>query len=99
VPVPVDLEELGVVLRLAAEVLDRAAERLVPTVESTYRACDRYRAAIASWPTTPVPSYERLAGLLATLHDARAAVRGAATKCDGADRAVRAVLGQDDRPS
>jgi hypothetical protein len=92
-PPPVDLEELGVVLRLAADVLDRAAEQLVPNVGSTHRVCDRYRAAVASWPTTPAPSYERLAGLLATLHDAGAAVRRAATKCDGADTAVRAALG------
>lgn len=99
VPLAVDLEEVGVVLRLAGEVLDRAAERLVPSVESTHRVCDRYRAAVASWPTTPAPSYERLAGLLASLHDARAAVRGAASKCDGADRAVRVVLGRADRPS
>ena len=89
----VELEELGPILRLAAEVVDRAAERLVPHLESTDQVCDRYRAAAASWPTAPAPSYERLAGLLATLHDASAAVRSAAARCDGADRAVRAALG------
>ena len=96
---PDELQELVPVLRLAAEVLDRAAARLVPAVDGTDRVCDRYRAAIASWPSVPAPSYERLAGLLSALHEAGAAVRGAAARCDAADHAVRTAVGRESGPA
>ena len=95
---PAELEEIVAALRVVADAVDRAAQQIAPPVEGTYRVSDRYRMAVASWPTTPAPSYERLAGLLATLHEASAAVRGAARTCDGADVALRAALGRDGRP-
>jgi len=51
--------------------------------------CGRYRAAAARWPATSAPlSHERLAEILATLHDAAAGVRLATERC----RRVRQLL-------
>ena len=51
--------------------------------------CGRYRAAAAGWPaTSDAPSYERLAAILATLHEAAADVRLATDRC----RRVRELL-------
>jgi hypothetical protein len=51
--------------------------------------CGRYRAAAARWPaTSPPPSHERLAEILATLHEAAAGIRLATERC----RRVRALL-------
>lgn len=98
-PTDVSLHEAATVLHDVADAVDRAARQIVPPVDSADTLCDRYRGAAASWPTAPAPSYERLAGLLATLHEAGAAVRGAARKCEGADDAFRAALAGEGRTS
>jgi hypothetical protein len=51
--------------------------------------CGRYRAAAARWPASSGPiSHERLADILATLHEAAAGLRHATERC----RRVRALL-------
>jgi hypothetical protein len=83
-----DLGELAAALREAAERCDRAAARIAPHEALDETVCDRYRAAAARWPAESPPPYERIAGILARLHDAGAAAREAARRCDAAREAL-----------
>jgi hypothetical protein len=57
--------------------------------DEAHGVCGRYRAAAAGWPATwDPPSHERLAEILATLHEAAAGVRLATERC----RRVRELL-------
>ena len=72
--------------------------RVVPAAaRSDHGVCRRYQRAAAMWPTDPPPSYERFAAALAHLHDAAAATRLAAHRCDEARRTVEALLRTSER--
>jgi hypothetical protein len=83
-----DLGDLAAVLRESAERCDRAAARIAPHEALDETVCDRYRAAAARWPASSPPPYERVAAVLARLHDAGTAARAAARRCDAAREAL-----------
>ena len=78
--------------RPRAHSLRRADEWCRRLHAPTTASCRRYQRAAAMWPTDPPPSYERFAAALARLHDAAAATRLAAHRCDEARRTVEALL-------
>jgi hypothetical protein len=90
---PGELEALGEALRVAGRACQKSAFRVVPGAQPLDRGiCSRYQRAAASWPTSPLPSYERLAAALASLHEAADAARQAARRCDRAREAVDGLL-------
>lgn len=90
---PSDLEALSEALRAAGSALAMSRSRVVPAADPPdHGVCRRYQRAAAMWPTDPPPSHERFAAALAHLHDAAAATRLAARRCDEARRTVEALL-------
>ena len=90
---PSELEALSEALRAAGSALAMSGARVVPAAESHDQdVCRRYQRAAAIWPTDPPPSHERFAAALAHLHDAAAATRLAARRCDEARRTIEALL-------
>ena len=90
---PGHLEALAEALRTAEGALASSGVRVVPAAApSDHGVCGRYQRAAALWPTDLPPSYERFAAALAHLHDAAAATRLAAHRCDEARRTVEALL-------
>jgi len=90
---PSELEALSEALRAAGSALSRSGARVVPAAEPPDQGvCRRYQRAAAMWPTDPPPSHERFAAALAQLHDAAAASRLAARRCDEARRTIEALL-------
>jgi len=90
---PEELEALGEALRAAGRVCEHAAFRVLPGAQPLDRGiCSRYQHAAAIWPTSPSPSHERLAAVLASLHAAADAARQAARRCDRAGEAVDGLL-------
>lgn len=93
VSLPGDLEALSEALRAAGSALAMSGARVVSAAESHDQGvCRRYQRAAAMWPTDPPPCHERFAAALAHLHDAAAATRLAARRCDEARRTVEALL-------
>jgi hypothetical protein len=84
------LTDLGEALRAAARACDQLAARVVPG-DPSGPLCDRYRTAAEAWPSPAPPSHERLAAILASLHDTAAGARLAARRCDHAVGAVAAT--------
>ena len=90
---PGELEALTEALRAAGSALAMSGVRVVPAAESRDQGvCRRYQRAAVMWPTASPPSHERFADALAHLHDAAAATRLAARRCDQARRTVEALL-------
>ena len=90
---PSELEALAEALRAAGRAVATSASRVVPVAEPLDDGvCGRYRRAAASWPTTPSPTHEAFSSALARLHDAAAATRLAARRCDEARRTFEALL-------
>ena len=90
---PSELEAVSEALRAVGSALATSGARLVPAAEPPdHGVCRRYQRAAAMWPTDPPPSHERFAAALAHLHDAAAATRLAARRCDEARRTVDALL-------
>jgi hypothetical protein len=69
----------------ALRALDRAciaaASALIPPPAGDDRICARYAAAAEHWDDARTPSYERMAEILARLHDSGATLRAAAECC------------------
>ena len=77
-------------LEAALDSLATSAEAMAGAVVPPGGAiCDRYRAAAAAFPEGARPPNERLALLLAALHDAAASLRTAADQCGVALDATR----------
>jgi len=94
---PGDLDALTEALRAAGSALAMSGVRVVPAAESHDQGvCRRYQRAAVVWPTDPPPSHERFAAALAQLHDAAAATRLAARRCDEARQTVEALLRSSD---
>jgi hypothetical protein len=90
---PGELEGLSEALRAAGRAYEKSASRVVPAAQPLdCGLCSRYQHAAASWPTSPPPSHERFAAALASLHEAAAAARLAARRCDQARQAVDVLL-------
>jgi hypothetical protein len=90
---PGELESLGEALRAAGRACEESASCVAPGAQPVDRGvCSRYQRAAASWPTSPPPSYERFAAVLASLHEAAGAARLAARRCDHARQAVDILL-------
>jgi hypothetical protein len=87
------LDQLAGTLRVVAQACERGTTRVVPPARLDVSVSHRYQSAVARWPFTPPPSYERLAMLLGSLHDAAAALRVAAGRCESAKDAVHAAVG------
>ena len=86
------LTDLALVMRGAAQRCDDMAAHCFPPVAAD-SICDRLDCAAAAWPEGERPSYERLAAVLAALHDAAASSRLAARRCDRAIAALSALAG------
>ena len=86
------LTDLALVMRGAAQRCDDMAAHYFPPVAAD-SICDRFDRAAAAWPDGERPSYERLAAVLAALHDAAASSRLAAHRCDRAVAALSALAG------
>ena len=90
---PGDLAALTEALRAAGSAVAKSGARVVPAAASHNEGvCRRYQRAAALWPTDPPPCHERFAAALTDLHDAAAATRLAARRCDEARRTVEALL-------
>lgn len=87
-----ELGSLAAALRIAAVACGEAAAALLPAPTPEHSVSDRYRHAAATWPVVPAPSYERLAGALAGLHEAADAARRAASGCDRVQGTLDAAL-------
>jgi hypothetical protein len=85
------LDALASSLHGAAHACDRALSASVPQAMSRGSICARYREAREQWPTSTPPSNERLAAVLASVHDAVRALRTAADHCAQARHAVDAA--------
>jgi hypothetical protein len=88
-----ELDHLADTLRVVAQACERATTRVVPPAGPDVSVCRRYQCAVAGWPFTSPPSYERLAMLLGSLHDVAGALRVAAGRCDHARNAVDTATG------
>ena len=84
--VPGVLENLEASLESAARTAVAMASAVVPPDDAI---CDRYAAAATAFPEGAQPPNERLALLLAALHDAAASLRTAAAQCRVARNATR----------
>ena len=89
---PDQLGNLAAALRVAAEACDSATSRVVPTGAGDHRVSSRYRDAAARWPTSPPPSHERFALMLADLHQAADTVRLAARRLELSQELVDEML-------
>jgi len=86
-----DVEET---LRALSDATQHAVDALIPRASIDESASQRYARAAASWPRHgggALPSYERQAELLATLHDAGATLRAGAEHCRRASNILRST--------
>ena len=86
------LTDLALVMRGAAQRCDDLAARYFPP-GAAKSICDRLERAAVAWPDGERPSNERLAAVLAALHDSAASSRLAAHRCDRAGAALSALAG------
>jgi hypothetical protein len=93
-----ELDHLADALGVVAHACERAATRVLPPAGHDVSVCRRYQSAVASWPSTPLPSYERLAMLMGSLRELAGAVRVATCRCEHAKHALDAAVGQTRRP-
>ena len=87
------LDDLASAFRGAAGACDALARHAVPD-GAAGPISGRYRAAADAWPSDTPPSYDRLAAVLASLHDTAATARMAARRCEAAVAAVAATGGR-----
>jgi hypothetical protein len=85
------LDALASSLHIAAHACRQAVTASVPQTTSHSSSGARYRQARENWPTSTLPSNERLARMLGSLHDAAGAIRAAADHCVQARDAVDAA--------
>ena len=93
--VPVTLAAIESALTALSRTAYAAAHALVPPGNSDDSAADRYARAAAVWPSPrdgAGPSHEQQARVLASLHDAGAALRAAAGHCGRAAESVAATM-------
>jgi hypothetical protein len=84
------LQDLEATVAAAAGACEAMAAALIPPAETI---CERYDRAAASWSSSgPRPPHERLALLLAALHDAASSLRTASEQCRVAAEATRPAV-------
>jgi len=93
--VPVTLAEIEDALTVLSRTAYAAANALVPPGSSDESIADRFGRAATTWPSPRDgvgPSHEQQARVLASLHDAGAALRAAAAHCGRAAENVAATI-------
>jgi hypothetical protein len=84
------LEDLEAAVAATAGACEAMATALIPPAETI---CERYRRAAESWSSSGArPPHERLALLLAALHDAASSLRTASEQCRVAAHAARPLV-------
>jgi hypothetical protein len=92
---PVSLVAVGEALIALSGTAYAAAHALVPPAHDDEGITDRYARAATIWPSPRGgvgPSHEQQARVLASLHDAGAALRAAAERCGRAAETVAATM-------
>jgi hypothetical protein len=76
------LDDLAATLAALDRSCMLAAAVRIPAGDGHDGICERYRRAASRWPGSgPVPSYERLAAILSSLHSTAATLRAATKRC------------------
>jgi hypothetical protein len=93
--IPETLAAIEDALTVLSRTAYAAAHALVPAGNSDDSIADRYERAAAVWPSPRGgvgPTHEQQARVLASLHDAGAAVRAAGGHCGRAAKSVAATM-------
>lgn len=93
--IPLTFATIEGALRVLSRTAYAAAHALVPPGTSDDSVADRYARAAAVWPSPRrgvAPTHEQQARVLASLHDAGAALRAAGAHCGRAAESVAATM-------